>query len=250
VDLGIKDRLALVTGASRGIGQALARELAREGARVILVARSADGLEAARRQMTAPNKHLIVALDLMADGSIQKLADIIREAGDLDIMIHNLGGSLQIPPVFAPVDDWKNVWQFNVGIGQELNRIFIPAMIERRWGRIVHLSTLSTTTYQGNPAYVSSKCALESYVKSLSREVSRHNIIVTAVAPGALAVEGRYFAKLAKENPAALEKYLDDHLPIRRFGTPEDVAGVVAFLCSEQASYMAGAVVAVDGGWM
>jgi len=250
VDLGIEDRLALVTGASRGIGQALVRELAREGARVILVARSSDALEAVRRQMTAPDKHRIVALDLMADGNVQKLADIVRKAGNLDIMVHNLGGSLQIKQVFAPVDDWKKVWQFNVGIGQELNRIFIPAMVERRWGRIVHLSTLSTTTYQGNAAYVSSKCALESYVKSLSREVSRHNIIVTAVAPGALAIEGRYFAKLAKEDPAALEKYLDNHLPIRRFGTPEEVAGVVAFLCSEQASYMAGAVVAVDGGWM
>jgi len=239
-----------VTGASRGIGQALVRELAREGARVILVARSADILEAVRRQMAAPEIHRIVALDLMAEGSMQKLADAVREAGDLDIMVHNLGGSLQIQQLFAPVDDWKKVWQFNVGICQELNRIFIPAMIERRWGRIVHLSALSTTTYQGNPAYVSSKCALESYVKSISREVSRHNVIVTAVAPGAIAVEGRYFAKIAKEDPAALKKYLDDHLPIRRLGRPEDVAGVVAFLCSEQASYMAGAVVAVDGGWI
>jgi 3-oxoacyl-[acyl-carrier protein] reductase len=123
-------------------------------------------------------------------------------------------------------------------------------MVERRWGRIVHLSALSTNTYQGNPAYVSSKCALEAYVKSISREVSRHNVIVSAVAPGAIAVEGRYFAKIAKEDPAALKKYLDDHLPIRRLGTPEDVAGAAAFLCSEQASYMAGAVVAVDGGWM
>jgi len=250
VDLGIKDRLALVSGASRGIGQAIAKELAREGGRVILVARSAHALEAVRSQMTIPERHCVVAVDLMADGGVQKLADIISKLGNLDIMVHNLGGSLQIQQVFAPVDDWKKVWQFNVGICQELNQIFVPPMVKRRWGRIVHLSALSTTTYQGNPAYVSSKCALESYVKSISREVSRHNVIVSAVAPGAIAVEGRYFAKIEKEDPAALEKYLNDHLPIRRLGKPEDVAGVVAFLCSEQASYMAGAVVAVDGGWM
>jgi 3-oxoacyl-[acyl-carrier protein] reductase len=250
VDLGIKDRFALVTGASRGIGQALARELAREGARVILVARSADALEAARRQMTAPNRHCIVAVDLTAEGGVQRLADAIKGIGNLDIIVHNLGGSLQIQQVFAPTDDWKKVWQFNVGICQDLNRIFVPPMIERRWGRIVHVSTLSTTTYQGNAAYVSSKCALESYVKSISREVSRDNVIVSAVAPGAIAVEGRYFGKIAKEDPAALEKYLTDHLPIRRLGNPEEVAVVVAFLCSDQASYMAGAVVAVDGGWM
>ena len=250
MDLGIKDRLALVSGASRGIGQAIAKELAREGGRVILVARSAHALEAVRSQMTIPERHCVVAVDLMADGGVQKLADIISKLGNLDIMVHNLGGSLQIQQVFAPVDDWKKVWQFNVGICQELNQIFVPPMVKRRWGRIVHLSALSTTTYQGNPAYVSSKCALEAYVKSISREVSRHNVIVSAVAPGAIAVEGRYFAKIEKEDPAALEKYLNDHLPIRRLGKPEDVAGVVAFLCSEQASYMAGAVVAVDGGWM
>jgi 3-oxoacyl-[acyl-carrier protein] reductase len=250
MDLGIKDRLALVTGASRGIGQALAKELASEGARVIMVARSADALEAVRRQMTTPDRHCVAAVDLMADGGVQKLADIISKLGNLDIIVHNLGGSLQIQQVFAPTDDWKKVWQFNVGICQELNQIFVPPMVRRRWGRIVHLSALSTTTYQGNPAYVSSKCALEAYVKSISREVSRHNVIVSAVAPGAIAVEGRYFAKIEKEDPAAFEKYLNDHLPIRRLGKPEDVAGVVAFLCSEQASYMAGAVVAVDGGWM
>ena len=99
--------------------------------------------------MTAPDRHCVVALDLMAEGGVQKLADTIKEIGNLDIIVHNLGGSLQIQQVFAPTDDWKKVWQFNVGICQDLNRIFVPPMVERRWGRIVHLSTLSTTTYSG-----------------------------------------------------------------------------------------------------
>ena len=123
-------------------------------------------------------------------------------------------------------------------------------MIKRQWGRIVHLSTLSATTYQGHAAYVSAKCALEGYVKSVSREVSKDNVILSAVAPGAIYTEGRYFAKIQKENPALLEEYLRAHLPIKRLGTTEDVGFAVAFLCSEQASYMAGAIVPVDGGWM
>jgi 3-oxoacyl-[acyl-carrier protein] reductase len=250
VELGIKDRLALVSGASRGIGQALAKELAREGGRVVLVARSADALEAVRRQMTMPDRHRVVAVDLMADGGVQEVAKAIDKLGNLDIIVHNVGGSLGIQQMFAPSEDWKKVWQFNVGIGHELNRLLLPSMVERRWGRIVHVSTLSTITYNGNPAYVSAKCALESYVKSLSREVSKHNVIVSAVAPGAISIEGRYFAKLQQDDPASLNEYLNQHLPIRRLGKPEDVARVVAFLCSEQASYMAGAVVAVDGGWM
>lgn len=250
MDLGIKDRLALVTGASRGIGRAIAQQLAREGARVVLVARTADALETVRREMTAPDKHTGIALDLMADGGTQKLADAVNKLGTLDIIVHNLGGSAGVFPALAPVEDWKKVWHFNVGVAHELNRLFIPAMVQRRWGRIVHLSTLSTTTYNGYAAYVSAKCALDGYVKTVSREVSKDNVIVSAVAPGAIYSEGRHFAKLQKENPVALENYFKEHLPIKRLGTAEDVAGVVAFLCSDQASFMAGAIVAVDGGGM
>jgi 3-oxoacyl-[acyl-carrier protein] reductase len=250
MDSGINDRLALVTGASRGIGRGIARELAREGARVILVARSKDGLEVVRNQMREPDKHHAVAIDLMADGGIHKLAEAITKLGNLDIMVHNLGGSAGVQQVFAPVEDWKKVWQFNVGIGHELNRLFIPAMVQRRWGRIVHLSTLATTTYGGYAAYCSAKCALNGYIKNVSRELAKDNVILSAVAPGAIYIEGRYFAKLQEENPAALETYFDNHLPTRRLGTPEDVAGVVAFLCSEKAAFMAGSIVAVDGGGM
>jgi 3-oxoacyl-[acyl-carrier protein] reductase len=239
-----------VTGASRGIGRSIASQLAREGARVVLVARTADALEAVRREMPAPDKHTAVAVDLMAEGGIQKLAETISKLGNLDIIVHNLGGSAMVFQAFAPVEDWKKVWQFNVGIGHELNRIFIPAMVQRRWGRVVHLSTLSTRTHTGYAAYVSAKCALDGYVKTISREVAKDNVIVSAVAPGAIYSEGRYFAKISKENPAALEDYFKNHLSIRRLGTGDDVAAMAAFLCSDQASYMAGAVVAVDGGWM
>ena len=242
--------VALVTGASRGIGRAIAKELAREGARVILVARTPELLEAVRQELTAPDKHSLVAVDLMAEGGVPKLADFITKLGNLDIMVHNLGGSAGVFPALAPAADWQKVWQFNVGIAHELNRLFIPAMVQRRWGRIVHLSTLSTTTYNGYAAYVSAKCALNGYIKTVSREVSKDNVTITAVAPGAIYSEGRHFAKLQKENPAELENYFKEHLPIKRLGTAEDVAGVVAFLCSAQASFMAGSIVGVDGGGM
>ncbi len=251
MDLKIKDRLALVTGASKGIGRAIALELAREGARVIIVARTADALKAVKRELGGPDgRHHAFALDLMADGGIPQLAAEIEKLGNLDIIVHNLGGSYSVWPALSPSDDWKNVWQFNVGVGHELNRIFIPKMVERKWGRIVHLSTLSTTTYNGYAAYVSAKTALDGYVKTVSREVSKDNVIVSAVAPGAIYSEGRHFAKLEKENPAALQAYFKEHLPIQRLGRAEEIASVAAFLCSEQASFMAGSIVGVDGGGM
>jgi 3-oxoacyl-[acyl-carrier protein] reductase len=249
MDFGIKDRLCLVTGASRGIGRGIAIALAREGGRVVLVARSADVLEAVRRELKAPDKHRAVALDLMEESSAEKLAEAVNNLGNLDILVHNLGGSARVFQPFAPTEDWIKVWQFNLGISHTLNRLFIPGMAERRWGRVVHLSTLSTATHQGYAAYVSAKCAVDGYVKVMSREVSKDGVIMSAVSPGAISLEGRYFAKLEQEDPAELQKYLDTHLPIRRFGTAEDVAAVVTFLCSEQASYMAGAIVAVNGGW-
>src|ERR1700682_2308865 len=135
--LGIKDRLALVTGSSRGIGRAFPCELAREGSRLILVARSANALEEVRRQMPSPESHHCLAVDLMADGGVQRLSEEINKLGDLDIMVHNLGGSAGVFDAFASAEEWKNVWQFNVGVGHELNRLFIPPMIERCWGRIV-----------------------------------------------------------------------------------------------------------------
>jgi len=252
MNLGIAGRLALVTGASRGIGRAIAIELAKEGARVIVVARSAEPLGSVKRELGGPKgNHHSFALDLTSAGGIAELSGGIDKLGALDIIVHNLGGSAMVfPGLAAPIDDWKKVWQFNVGVGHELNRIFIPKMVERKWGRVVHVSTLSTYTYNGYAAYVSAKCALDGYVKTVSREVSKDNVIVSGVAPGAIYSEGRHFAKLQKENPAALESYFKEHLPIRRLGRADEIAPVAAFLCSDHASFMAGAIVGIDGGGM
>lgn len=251
MDLRIKNRLALVTGASKGIGRAIALQLAKEEARVIIVARTGEQLEAVQREMPGSiERHYCVAVDLMAENGIQALAKALEKIGKPEIMVHNLGGSNMVFQAMAPSEDWKRVWQFNVGIAHELNRLYIPSMVEKRWGRIVHLSTMSTVTYNGYAPYVSAKCALDGYVKSVNREVSKDNVIISAVAPGAIYSEGRHFAKLEKENPAALQDYFKNHLPIQRLGRAEEIAPVVAFLSSDYASFMAGSIVGIDGGGM
>jgi NAD(P)-dependent dehydrogenase (short-subunit alcohol dehydrogenase family) len=250
MNLKVTKKLALVTGASRGIGRAIAQELAKQGARIIIVARNAESLNDTLESLEGTG-HLAFAVDLMAPDGVDQLAKLILDSADEpDILIHNLGGSAMAFQAMAPSSEWERVWRFNVGIGHELNRIFIPAMVKKQWGRIIHLSTLSTSTYNGYAPYVSAKCALDGYVKTMSRQISKDNVIMSAVAPGAIYSEGRHFAKLQAENPAALEQYFKEHLPIGRLGTGEDVASAVAYLCSEQASFMAGAIMSVDGGGM
>ena len=252
MDLGIKDKIALVTGASRSIGAAIASSLAAEGARVVLVARNEENLRDVQSKLPGgPARHLSFGFDLTVPGNTERLASaLIEKCGAPDIIVHNLGGSLGVREPCASSKEWRNVWHFNVGIVVDLNRLLVPAMISKKWGRIVHLSTLATTTFQGNAAYVSAKAALNAYVKVVGREVARHNIVMSAIAPGAICVEGRYFSKVMKENPAELEEYYRRHLPAWRLGTTEEVGVATTFLCSEHAAFMSGAIVGIDGGGM
>ena len=249
MNLNIENKVALVTGASRGIGRAIAVGLAQEGVRMLLVARSRLELEELRAQISIDGtEHHCFVIDLMAENGPTSLLTAIKSVGGSpDIIVHNLGGSLGLSQIFSPTEDWQRVWRFNVGIGHELNCAFVPAMIKKKWGRIVHLSTLATHTYTGNAPYISAKCALDGYVKTLSREVAKHNVIISAVAPGAIYTEGRYFAKIQNEEPETLAAYLRQNLPTGRLGVPEDIAPIVAVLCSDHASFMAGSIISIDG---
>lgn len=250
MDLGINDRIALVTGASKNIGRAIAKALAKEGARLILVSRSGESLGGVAAELGGqPGRHLCVDLNMQLPDSAHRLkARLTGDFSNPEIIVHNLGGSLGVTDPFAPAEEWSRVWHFNVGIAHELNRLFIPSMVSRKWGRIVHLSTLSTQTHDGYAPYVSAKCGLDGYVKSMSRVVSKNNVIMNALAPGLVGLEGRYFMRMQKENPAQLEQYFDNHLPIRRMGTAEEMAVIATFLCSEHAAFMPGAIVRADGG--
>ena len=229
MDLGISGRTALVVGASKGIGLECARELKAEGCRVFTVSRTGR-------------------TDFNMDLSVEGQGELLTTALTLtppEIIVHVLGGSQGLTDPLMSSKDWQKVWNLNLGIAHDINRVFIPVMQRNKWGRIIHLSSKAADGSVGYCPYASSKAALNGYVKSMSREFSKDGVIISAVSPGTIHTQGRYFASLSKQER---EAYFEKYIPIQRFGRAEEVAKVVTFLASEHAAYMAGAIVQVDGG--
>jgi len=252
MDLDISGKLALVTGAGRGFGRAIVKQLASEGVTVIAASRSIEPLESLHNEIS-PNttRHHIISVDLMKEKAPSNMIkSIIRDIGDPDIVVHNLGGSLGVTDPVSNHHQWQNVWQLNLGIPIEINSTLIPLMTHKEWGRIVLVSSNATLTYQGYPAYVSAKAAQNAYVKTLGRALAKDNVIVSSVMPGPIYAEDRYLGRLQAENPDAWEEYVRNHLPIGRLGQAEELAPFVAILCSELASFAAGSIIPVDGGSM
>lgn len=229
MNLGIEGRIALVVGASRGIGMEIARELKAEGCKVYTVSRTGK---------TDLN------MDLMAEDQPGRLIQALSMVPP-DIIVHVLGGSQGIIDTMASSSDWAKVWRLNLGIAHDINRAFIPRMQRNRWGRIIHISSNATRIGTGYCPFSSAKAALDGYVKIVSKEFSKDGVIISAVAPGIVHTPGRYYASLDSRQQ---EEYFNKYIPIHRFGRAEEIAKVVSFLCSDHAAYMAGSIVSIDGG--
>jgi 3-oxoacyl-[acyl-carrier protein] reductase len=250
MDLRLAGKRALITGASRGLGRAVTLRLADEGCDVFAVARASDALEELGRSLEATRGvHSIHACDLMAPGAPEALiTERIGQDERIDIIIHNLGGSLRVTDPLAPAEDYARVWRLNVGVPIALNALLLPRMLERGFGRAVHVSSISASNHTGHVAYVSAKAALNGYVAALGRSLAAHDVVINAIEPGPIAMPGRYLTQLQERGGPAWDEYQRNHLPIGRLATPDDLAPFVALLCSPLASYATGAVINVDGG--
>jgi len=247
MDLGLTGKKALVTGASRGLGRSIASCLAKEGAKVALVARNHDGSTSFFEEHGG--HHLTLTYDLMEKESPGKMAkELFFKMGSPDIVIHNVGGALDITDPFCSLSDWQKIYRFNLEIAVELNLLFLPHMQKQKWGRVVHVSSVAALENQGTVPYCSIKAALCAYTRSMGRFVSKDGINISAVLPGAVYTEGGYWDKTSKERPEHVEKYVKERMAIQRFGKPDEIGKVVTFLCSEYASFIVGSNFLVDGG--
>jgi 3-oxoacyl-[acyl-carrier protein] reductase len=244
----IKDRMtnrtAFVTGASRGIGRACALALSQSGARVILAARDRAKLdEVAAEIHAAKGEAFVVEIDLASSDSIKAAFAAAKEFGRIDILVNNAGLTKDGLALRMKKEDWDAVLATNLTGAFLATQQVLQGMMKERWGRIINIS--SVVGESGNPGqanYVASKAGLIGLTKSLAQEMSSRNITVNAVAPG--------FIETAMTDGLSddLKNHMLGQIPLKRFGTPEDVAAAVRFLASEEASYITGHVLDVNGG--
>lgn len=250
MNLGIKNRLALVTGAGRGIGRAIAQCLAREGVRIAAVSRTKSDLESLINIIGGTEQgHLGVMLDLTLENAPTELCMILAEKfGEPSIVVHNLGGTLDIRDPFCSIADWRRVYRLNFEVAVELNILLIPSMQKKQWGRVVHISSISAMENHGPVTYCAIKAALTAYTRSLGGVVAPDGVVVSAVLPGAVFTKGGYWDYTSINNPEHVRRYLSERQRIGRFGKPEEIGNMIAFLCSDLASFNTGSIIPIDGG--
>jgi 3-oxoacyl-[acyl-carrier protein] reductase len=243
MDLDLKSKTAVVTGASIGIGRAIAKALAREGVRVVAVARRQDLLEKLTQEVEAEGGTVVpVAQDIMQPDAAKKLAAAALGAlGHVDILVNNAGGSRPLP-VDAPDSAWDEAMALNFTSYRTIAHALLPQMIERKWGRIVNITGKSEP--EGLNAAFAAKAAVHAWAKGLSREVGQHGITVNSIPPGRIMSE-----QIRRNYPEDYRKHFaEEEIPVRYWGEPEDLAALVVFLASPVARYITGTVIPVDGG--
>src|SRR6202044_633756 len=241
----MSNRIAFITGASRGIGKACATALSAAGAKVVLAARQIDKLEAGAAEIRlAGGEAFVVPIDLGSHDSIKEaFSKASKDFGRIDILVNNAGVTRDGLAMRMKRDDWDIVLQTNLSGSFFCIQQVLPPMVRERWGRIVNItSVVGEAGNAGQANYAASKAGLIGLTKSLAQEMASRNVTVNAVAPGFIETD-----MTSVLSPEIKAKVLEA-IPMRRMGTAEDVAAAVRFLASDEAAYITGHVLAVNGG--
>ena len=237
-----ENKIALITGASRGIGKAIAQNFAEQGIYVIGTATSDKGAQAISQNLGSSGQGVV--LDIASSESCQALFDLLKaEDKAPDILVNNAGITKDNLFLRMKEDEWYDVINTNLNSVYRITKLFLRAMLKKRWGRIINIS--SVTALMGNPGqanYAAAKAGMIGFTKSLALEVASRSITVNAVAPGFIATD------MTNDLPEAQRMEIDKLIPIGSMGQAEDIAASVAFLASDGAKYITGETIQVSGG--
>ena len=245
MDFGIEGKVALVTAATRGLGLGIARALAHEGARVAVVARTASDVKQLAQELSGFG----VAADVTTEeGCRRSVEETQHNLGPIEILVNNYGARAGTSWRDTGLEEFQAAFEGNLSVSVRMTQLVLPGMVQRGWGRVVVISSVYGREAGGAPAYNAAKAAEISMVKSLAREVASSGVTVNSVAPGSILWEGGGWHRRQQADPQGIAEFVRQEMPLGRFGTVEEVAAVVAFVCSRQASLLTGACINVDGG--
>ena len=244
MDLGIEGKVALVTAATRGIGLGIAQALAKEGARVSVVART----ESEVKRVAESIRGFGVAADVTTETGCRKAVDeTVRNLGPIEILVNNFGARAGTSWRDTGPNELEAAFAGNVVLSARMTELVLPGMVERGWVRIVVITSVYGRESGGAPAYNAAKAAEISMVKSLAQDVAAKGVTVNSIAPGSILWEGGGWHRRQQADPEGIAEFVRQEMPTGRFGTVDEVAAVVAFVCSRQASLLTGACIPVDG---
>ena len=251
MNLELDQKCLLVTGASRGIGRAIAESLLHEGAHVGLVARGQLQLDQTvdeLRQQYGVKRVVGWSTDCADEVALLELRQQITQRWKgLDGVIANVGDGKSVPDAIPEAEQWSKVWQTNFETALNTARVFLPLLQESK-GNILFISSIAGLEAIGAPVdYSTAKTAVIAFAKNLARKVAPE-VRVNVIAPGNVHFTGSSWEEKIKTNPKKIEQMLQDKVPMKRFGTPEEIADAATFLCSARASFITGSVMVVDGG--
>lgn len=252
MDLGLSGKKVLIVGASKGIGRGIVMGFAQENTRIIGVARTEELLKNVQVEALENGaKSFEYEVCDMINGDSKALAEVLlNKYGLFDIVVHNVGTSLCGNNHLGCSEDWIAALRTNALASIDMNSVFLPPMIKRGSGHVIHISSISAVMQRGNPLYASSKTFLNAYVTTVGRMLAPTGVVMCSVMPGAVAFEGSYWDKFIKEGHPRVQDFLRHHQAANRFGTPEEIANAVVFMASDRASFMQATNIPVDGANM